>query len=72
MEVLYQFIESVKLKLYVGISHPRLNSYSGLHIFVFDMLIFGGMFTIFLVREKLFLRSVHSKTLTAAICGGFW
>ena len=38
--------------LYVGISHSGLNGYTGLYTFVFDMLIFRGMFTILVVREK--------------------
>jgi hypothetical protein len=66
MELLYQLVESIKLRLYVGISHPVLNGYTGLHNFVFDMLILGGMFTILMVREKnYFLKSVPSKTLMA-------
>lgn len=62
-------IESFGL-LYVGMSCLGLTSDTGLHTFVFDMLIFGGMFTILVVREKgYFWESVPSKTLMAAICG---
>ncbi|MDQ1251926.1 MAG: H+-transporting ATPase [Euryarchaeota archaeon] len=56
--------------LYIGMSHLRLTSHTGLHTFVFDMLIFGGMFTILVVREKgYFWKSIPSKTLMAAISG---
>jgi H+-transporting ATPase len=42
----------------------------GLHTFVFDILIFGGMFTILVVREKdYFWKSVPSKTLIFDMCG---
>ena len=42
---------------------------TGLHTFVFDMLIFGGMFTILVVREKgYFWQSIPGKTLMTAIC----
>ena len=44
-------IESFGL-LYVRISHPGLNGYTGLHTFVFDMLIFRDRFNILVVREK--------------------
>jgi H+-transporting ATPase len=56
--------------LYIGMSHLGLTANTGLHTFVFDMLIFGGMFTILVVREKgHFWESIPSKTLMTAICG---
>jgi H+-transporting ATPase len=55
--------------LYVGMSYLGITGETGLHTFVFDMLIFGGMFTILVVREKgYFWESFPSKTLMAAIC----
>jgi H+-transporting ATPase len=43
---------------------------TGLRTFTFCMLIFGGMFTIFVVREKgHFWKSVPSKMLLFAIAG---
>lgn len=51
-------------------SHLGLTNGTGLHTFVFDMLIFGGMFMIFVVREKgYFWESIPSKILMAAISG---
>ncbi|WP_269851443.1 HAD-IC family P-type ATPase [Methanosarcina horonobensis] len=38
--------------LYLGMSYLGLTEGTGLNTFVFDMLIFGGMFTILVVREK--------------------
>ncbi len=50
-------------------SRLGLTEGTGLHTFVFDMLIFGGMFTILVVREKgYFWESTPSKTLMIAIC----
>jgi len=58
--------------LYVGMSYLGLTGDTGLHTFVFDMLIFGSMFTILTVREKgYFWESFPSKTLVIAICGDF-
>ena len=55
--------------LYIGMSRLGLTEGTGLHTFVFDMLIFGGMFTILVVREKgYFWESIPSKTLMTAIC----
>ena len=46
-----------------------LTGNKGLHTFVFDMLILGGIFTILVVREKgNFWESIPIKTLMAAIC----
>ncbi|MDQ1251643.1 MAG: H+-transporting ATPase [Euryarchaeota archaeon] len=56
----------------VGMSYLGLTGDTGLHTFVFDMLIFGSMFTILTVREKgYFWESFPSKTLVIAICGDF-
>jgi len=38
--------------LYFGMRYLGHTGDTGLHTFVFDMLIFGGMFTILIVREK--------------------
>ena len=60
--------ESVGL-LYTGMSHLRLTGNKGMHIFVFDMLILGDMFTILVLNEKgSFLGVYSSKTLMTAIC----
>jgi H+-transporting ATPase len=56
----------------VGMSYLGLTGDTGPHTFVFDMLIFGSMFTILTVREKVyFWESFPSKTLVIAICGDF-
>jgi hypothetical protein len=58
------------LLLFPGIKYIGLTGDTGLHIFVFDMLIFRGMFKILVVREKGYLlESFHRKTLKFAICG---
>jgi hypothetical protein len=73
MELLYQLVESIKLRLYVGISHPVLNGYTGLHNFVFDMLILGGMFTILIVREKNYFSEICSQQNTYGLYAEiFW
>ena len=61
--------ESCWATLYIWMSPSGLTGNIGLHTFVFDMLIFGGMFTILVVRDKgYFWESIPSKTLMTAIC----
>ncbi|HMK46082.1 MAG TPA: plasma-membrane proton-efflux P-type ATPase [Methanocella sp.] len=56
--------------LFIGLRYLRLGEATGLHTFVLCMLIFGGMFTIFVVREKgYFWRSRPSNILLLAIAG---
>jgi H+-transporting ATPase len=54
--------------LYLGLTYLNLSSTSQLNTFVFDMLLFGGLFTIFVVRERgNFWESKPSKPLLIAI-----
>ncbi|BAI61346.1 putative plasma-membrane proton-efflux P-type ATPase [Methanocella paludicola SANAE] len=56
--------------LYIAMNYFRLTDATGLRTLTFCMLIFGGMFTIFVVRERsYFWRSMPSKTLLLAIGG---
>ncbi len=58
--------------LYIGMHYLGLTAATGLHTFVLDMLIFGGLFTLLVVREKsYFWTSLPSKTLMAALGGDF-
>ena len=62
-------VSRIVLAKYLGMSYSGLTSTAGLHTFVFDMLILGGMFTILVVRENdYFWESIPSKTLMTAIC----
>jgi len=54
--------------LYLGLSYLELSNIAQLNTFVFDMLLFGGLFTIFVVRERGdFWKSKPSKPLLTAI-----
>jgi H+-transporting ATPase len=54
--------------LYIGLTYLGLSNTALLQTFVFDMLLFGGLFTIFVVRERgYFWKSKPSKPLLAAI-----
>jgi H+-transporting ATPase len=54
--------------LYLGLSYLELSNITQLNTFVFDMLLFGGLFTIFVVRERgNFWKSKPSKPLLTAI-----
>jgi len=54
--------------LYLGLTYLELSNMAQLNTFVFDMLLFGGLFTIFVVRERgNFWKSKPSKPLFAAI-----
>jgi H+-transporting ATPase len=54
--------------LYLGLTYLNLSNTSQLNTFVFDILLFGGLFTIFVVRERgNFWKSKPSKPLLAAI-----
>jgi H+-transporting ATPase len=54
--------------LYVGLTYLDLSNLAQLNTFVFDMLLFGGLFTIFVVRERgNFWESKPSKLLLSAI-----
>jgi H+-transporting ATPase len=54
--------------LYLGLTYLELSNIAQLNTFVFDMLLFGGLFTIFVVRERdNFWKSKPSKPLLAAI-----
>ena len=54
--------------LYIGLTYFSLSNPALLHTFAFDMLLFGGLFTIFIVRERgNFWKSKPSKPLLAAI-----
>jgi len=56
--------------LYIAMNYLGLTDATGLRTFTFCMLIFGGMFTIFVVRERsYFWKSMPSKTLLATIGG---
>ncbi len=56
--------------LYIAMNYLGLTDATGLRTFTFCMLIFGGMFTIFVVRERgHFWKSVPSRTLLLAIGG---
>ncbi|MGD0643920.1 MAG: plasma-membrane proton-efflux P-type ATPase [Candidatus Bathyarchaeia archaeon] len=60
-------VESLGL-LYLGLKYLALSNTAQLNTFVFDMLLFGGLFTIFVVRERSnFWKSKPSKPLLAAI-----
>jgi H+-transporting ATPase len=60
-------IESLAL-LYVGLNYLGLSNTGMLNTFSFDMLLFGGLFTIFVVRERgNFWESKPSKPLLVAI-----
>ena len=54
--------------LYIGFTYLGLSNTALLHTFAFDMLLFGGLFTIFTVRERgNFWKSKPSTPLLAAI-----
>ena len=54
--------------LYLGLTYLDLSNISQLNTFVFDILLFGGLFTIFVVRERgNFWKSKPSKPLLIAI-----
>ena len=54
--------------LYLGLSYLELSNIAQLNTFVFDMLLFGGLFTIFVVRERgNFYKSKPSKPLLTAV-----
>jgi H+-transporting ATPase len=54
--------------LYLGLTYLDLSNTAQLNTFVFDMLLFGGLFTIFVVRERgNFWKSKPSKLLLTAI-----
>ena len=54
--------------LYIGLTYLGLSNPALLHTFAFDMLLFGGLFTIFTVRERgNFWKSKPSTPLLAAI-----
>ena len=54
--------------LYIGITYLELSNIAQLNTFVFDMLLFGGLFTIFVVRERgNFWKSKPSCLLLGAI-----
>jgi len=60
-------VESLGL-LYIGLTYLGLSNTALLQTFAFDMLLFGGLFTIFVVRERgNFWKSKPSKPLLAAI-----
>jgi H+-transporting ATPase len=60
-------VESFGL-LYLGLTYLDLSNISQLNTFVFDILLFGGLFTIFVVRERgNFWKSKPSKPLLIAI-----
>ena len=66
---IFLVVESLGL-LYIGLNFLDLSNTSALNTFVFDMLLFGGMFTIFVVRERSnFWKSRPSNTLIIAILG---
>ena len=56
--------ESCWATLYIWMSPSGLTGNIGLHTFVFDMLIFGGMFTIHVVRENVYFLGVYSQQKT--------
>jgi H+-transporting ATPase len=54
--------------LYIGLTYLELSNTALLQTFAFDMLLFGGLFTIFVVRERgNFWKSKPSKPLLVAI-----
>ena len=54
--------------LYLGLTYLNFANTAQLNTFVFDMLLFGGLFTIFVVRERgNFWKSRPSKPLLTAI-----
>ena len=54
--------------LYIGLTYLNLSNVAQLNTFVFDMLLFGGLLTIFVVRERSsFWKSKPSKLLLSAI-----
>ena len=54
--------------LYIGLNYLGLSNTALLHTFAFDMLLSGGLFTIFIVRERdNFWKSKPSKPLLIAI-----
>jgi H+-transporting ATPase len=60
-------IESIGL-LYLGLNYLGLSNTAALNTFSFDMLLFGGLFTIFVVRERgNFWKSKPSRPLLIAI-----
>ena len=60
-------LESLGL-LYLGLNYLGLSNTAALNTFSFDMLLFGGLFTIFVVRERgNFWRSKPSRPLLIAI-----
>jgi H+-transporting ATPase len=60
-------IESLGL-LYMGLNYLGLSTTALLNTFAFDMLLFGGLFTIFVVRERgHFWKSKPSRPLLTAI-----
>ena len=60
-------VESLVL-LYLGLTYLGLSNISVLNTFSFDMLLFGGLFTIFVVRERgNFWKSKPSRPLLIAI-----
>ena len=60
-------IESLGL-LYIGLNYLGLSKTALLNTFAFDMLLFGGLFTIFVVRERdYFWKSKPSRPLIVAI-----
>lgn len=60
-------IESLVL-LYIGLNYLGLSNTAMLNTFSFDMLLFGGLFTIFVVRERdNFWKSKPSRPLLIAI-----
>ena len=60
-------IESLGL-LYIGLKYLGLSNNALLNTFSFDMLLFGGLFTIFVVRERgYFWKSKPSRPLLTAI-----
>ena len=60
-------LESLGL-LYLGLNYLGLSNTAALNTFSFDMLLFGGLFTIFVVRERgNFWKSKPSRPLLIAI-----
>ena len=65
MLVIEGFI-SLGIGLYLGLS------ISEIHTFIFDMLVFSGLFTVFMIRErKRFWHSIPSKWLLISMLGDF-
>jgi H+-transporting ATPase len=64
---IFVVVESFGL-LYIGLTYLDLSNVAQLNTFVFDMLLFGGLLTIFVVRERgSFWKSKPSKLLIGAI-----